>query len=75
MFTKETLIDLLNELTGAQESIEKVSVWIQQYRDQAPVIAQTWKTSFIEGLYFFFVKSVAYMMQVSDFNNTLSSAR
>ena len=50
MFIKDSLLDLLNELSGAQESIEKVSVWIQQYRDQAPVIAQAWKSYYIEGM-------------------------
>ena len=49
MFIKEALIDLLNELTGAQESIEKVSLWLQQYKDQAPVIAQAWKSFYFEG--------------------------
>ena len=49
MFIKDSFIDLLKELSGAQESIEKVSVWIQQYRDQAPVIAQAWKNFYVEG--------------------------
>ena len=49
MFIKEALIELLQELTGAQESIEKVSVWLQQYKDQAPNIAQAWKVFYNEG--------------------------
>ena len=49
MFMKETLVDLLTELTRAQESIEKVSVWLQQYKENAAAIAQVWKSSFSEG--------------------------
>ena len=46
---QEDFLGLLKELTGAQESIEKVSVWVQQYHNEAPAIAQAWKTYYSVG--------------------------
>ena len=51
MFPKDTLISLLGELNSEQESIEKVSTWLQRYKEDAADVVLVWKTYFLEGMH------------------------